>query len=281
MTYDNAAALRTAIEDRIRNTSGDVLRARRRIVFERFLARLIAAEPDAWVLKGGFALEVRMPDRARATRDVDLAVAPELAQVDVLRDAIVEALAVDEAGDRFVFALRDLRSLPAVDAGRTGWKLSIRADLDGRIFETISGDVVARTTELERTEQHRLASALAFAGVPDLEIEVVDLDHHFAEKLAAYTTDYGDRENSRVKDLADLVLLVEHGIQPTRDLHGVVDAVFAQRNRSTPLDVPAPPASWTPTYVAIAEEIDLEARTLAAAHRAVSEFWIATTKEIV
>lgn len=282
MTYETARALRQAIEDRIRSVQGvDVQRARRRIVFERVLARLVAAAPDLWVLKGGFALEARMPDRARATRDIDLAVADELAATETLRDAVPEALARDDAGDRFDFALTTVRPLAALETGRSGWRLSIHADLDGRRFETIAVDVVASTTEVGRTERRRLPSALAFAGIPDVELDVVDLDHHFAEKLAAYTTEYGDRDNTRVKDLTDLVLLVENGIPPSRELYGVVEVVFVERNREVPVDVPLPPGSWVATYARQAAEIELDARTLDDAHRKVPEFWLATSKEIV
>lgn len=282
MTYDTARALRQAIEDRIRSAQGlDVQRARRRIVFERVLARLVASAPDLWVLKGGFALEARMPDRARATRDIDLAVADELAATEALRDAVPEALAHDGAGDRFDFALATVRPLPALEAGRSGWRLSIQADLDGRRFETIAADVVARTTEAGRTERRRIPSALAFAGIPDVEIDVVDLDHHFAEKLAAYTADRGDRENTRVKDLTDLVLLVETGLESTRRLREVVDVVFAERNETAPVAVPMPPASWTASYSAQALAVRLEATTLPDAHRVVQQFWSATVEDVL
>ncbi|MGB9606231.1 MAG: hypothetical protein ACPL88_10195 [Bryobacteraceae bacterium] len=35
-------------------------RLRKMVAFERFLARLVAAQPDAWVLKGGLALQFRL-----------------------------------------------------------------------------------------------------------------------------------------------------------------------------------------------------------------------------
>jgi predicted nucleotidyltransferase component of viral defense system len=279
MTYDTPGALRQAIEDRIRlRRDADVQRARRRIVFERVLARLSEA-PDEWVLKGGFALEARLPGRARATRDLDLAI--ELAERDEgsPRGALVEALARDVDGDRFAFAVTTIRALPPTESGRSGWRVSIQADLDGRRFDTITADIVARTTELGHTERWPLASSLAFAGVPDLEIGVVDLDHHFAEKLAAFVATYGDRENTRVKDLTDLVLLVETGLEPTRRLRDVVDVVFSEREEAPPAELPPPPRSWAPTYALQAEAVGLDARTLDVAYRVVSEFWLATAEQ--
>ena len=76
MRYETAEALRTALEQRLKNeaeASGIALmRLRKRAAFERFLARLAASEPSGWVLKGAFALELRLGLRTRATKDIDL-----------------------------------------------------------------------------------------------------------------------------------------------------------------------------------------------------------------
>src|SRR6202035_2284331 len=54
--YDTAEAFRAALDQRIRNeatTNGlPVMRLRKRVAFECFLARLAVAEPASWVLKG-------------------------------------------------------------------------------------------------------------------------------------------------------------------------------------------------------------------------------------
>jgi hypothetical protein len=75
--YDTAEAFRAALDQRIRNeatTTGlPVMRLRKRVAFERFLARLAVAEPGSWVLKGAFALELRLGVRTRMTKDIDLA----------------------------------------------------------------------------------------------------------------------------------------------------------------------------------------------------------------
>lgn len=72
MTYETAEALRMALEQRLNNRSREtgisLDRLRRRVVFERIVARLAHAEPGRWVLKGGMALEVRLRDQARLDR---------------------------------------------------------------------------------------------------------------------------------------------------------------------------------------------------------------------
>ena len=61
MKYANSSAFRRALEDRLRaqslKTGAPFVRLRKMVAFDRLLARLIAAQADAWVLKGGLALQ--------------------------------------------------------------------------------------------------------------------------------------------------------------------------------------------------------------------------------
>ena len=66
--YETPFAFRMALEERLRNASlrqgTDLQRLRRRIAFERLLARLFADEKPPWLLKGGYALELRLAYRS-------------------------------------------------------------------------------------------------------------------------------------------------------------------------------------------------------------------------
>ena len=74
-TYLSPASFRQSLESRLqaisKNTTIDLQRIRRKVAFERFLARLFYERPYSWVLKGGYALEVRF-ELSRATKDLDL-----------------------------------------------------------------------------------------------------------------------------------------------------------------------------------------------------------------
>lgn len=52
-------------------TNIDLQRLRRKVAFERLLARFFVNGSNTWVLKGGYALEIRFA-HARATKDIDL-----------------------------------------------------------------------------------------------------------------------------------------------------------------------------------------------------------------
>jgi hypothetical protein len=76
--YATPAAFRRALEDRLqiigKKEGVDLQRLRRQVAFDRFLARLFqAADPKQllWVLKGGYAMELRIK-AARTTKDIDL-----------------------------------------------------------------------------------------------------------------------------------------------------------------------------------------------------------------
>src|SRR5258707_14676072 len=74
--YASAATFRVALEDRLKRLAQeegiDLPRLRRQIAFDRLLCRLFS-QPDApWLLKGGYAMELRLKT-ARTTRDIDLA----------------------------------------------------------------------------------------------------------------------------------------------------------------------------------------------------------------
>src|ERR1700683_1615912 len=75
--YATAGAFRRALEERLKRASLtdqiDPNRLRRQVSFDRLLARLFREEAAPWVLKGGYALELRFK-AARATVDIDLTV---------------------------------------------------------------------------------------------------------------------------------------------------------------------------------------------------------------
>lgn len=76
-TYQTGATFRRALEDRLlaqsHQTTVSLVRLRKLVAFDRFLARLIQAQPGAWILKGGLALKA-----IRATFSAQGAGAPPL-----------------------------------------------------------------------------------------------------------------------------------------------------------------------------------------------------------
>ena len=75
-SYSSPKAFKEALEQRLRSASKngvDFARRRQLLVFDRFLARVVAVLRDTVLLKGGLVLELRL-ERARTTKDIDLRV---------------------------------------------------------------------------------------------------------------------------------------------------------------------------------------------------------------
>ena len=170
MKYETPTALRRALEDRFRlqgKESGISLdRLRRRVMFERIIARLEHFEPGLWVLKGGMALEVRLQDHARLTKDIDLGFRDDVASGDALRERLVEVLRTDPHGDRFILHATTPSQLGEDGGGHLTWRLTVSASLADRSFGTIQLDVSPRMHELSATDRIVVQNSLEFAGVP-------------------------------------------------------------------------------------------------------------------
>jgi len=271
MRYETAETFRTALEQRLKNeaeASGIALmRLRKRVAFERFLARLAASEPSGWVLKGAFALELRLGLRTRTTKDIDLGRADD---EEAATEHLNAAAGVD-LGDFFDF---EVRRTPALDtaAGFHAVRYTVRADLAGRRFEQFPVDVALSESSPIQAEPLFGANLLEFADVAALQLPVVPLEQHVAEKLHAYTGTFGhdERESTRVKDLVDLVLIGELAALDATRLRHALATTFEQRARQPlPNAIPLPPSLWARPYAVLAREVgvavEIEAGHAAAA----------------
>lgn len=267
-----------AIEQRLFNQSTEsgvsLDRLRRRVIFERIVARLQAAEPSRWVLKGGMALEVRLGDDARLTKDIDLGLRAEVSGREDLQERLVDALTLDPFNDMFVLTAGAVTRLMEDGAGQMTWRSSVAASLALKPFGRVQLDVSPRPHELTQTEVVPLPNSLAFAGIDSPKIEIIDVNRHGAEKYHAMLKDFGDRENSRVRDLVDLVILVEHGLLEPRELAAAIVRVWRDRDGvDPPPNLPPLPESWHPRFERLALDHHLTVTAFPAAVRLVTELW--------
>ncbi|HVQ89471.1 MAG TPA: nucleotidyl transferase AbiEii/AbiGii toxin family protein [Mycobacteriales bacterium] len=279
--YLTSQALRAALDSRlmneVRSRNIDVGRLRRQVAFERLLVRLAAADgSDTWVVKGGLALELRLSAQARATRDLDLATLESMDDGAATWDRLAAAVTRDPQADGFEFTIGAPRPLTADRGGRPGWRFPVDARLGGATFVKVRIEVVARADEIDGgIENLTFRSVLAFAGLPTtITIRAVDLAQHAAEKLHALTREYGERQNTRVKDLVDLVLLIEQDLIESDRLTDRLRAVFAVRGtHPLPLELPQLPASWQRDYAALVADLDVGARTADRGRALVAQLW--------
>jgi hypothetical protein len=282
--YATANAFRTALEtrllDRSRRDDSDLQRLRRQVAFDRLLARMFGPRHqlhDGWILKGGYALELRFR-RARATKDLDLTVRTTRAlseaadlSVAALRDRLVTA-ALIRLPDFFVFEISEaMVTLDQAPGG--GARFPVNARLDGRSFVKFHVDLGAGDEVLEPFDEIVGEDWLGFAGITPIVVPALSAEQHWAEKLHAYTRPREGLINTRVKDLIDLILLIECETLAANRVLTSVDATFARRRtHAIPRELPVPPSEWERPFSEMAEECQLR-HTPLSAHAEVSKFW--------
>jgi len=279
MTYQSAPALRAALERRLlarsAETGASLDRLRRRVMFERIIARIQAGEPGHWVLKGGMALEVRLRDDARLTKDVDLGLRDDVSGAPDLHERLIDILAVDLDHDYFIFTVGPPERLREDSGGVPTWRAKVSVQLADKPFGRIQLDVSPRTHELHATDRLAIPNSLAFAGIPTVEVEAVDIHRHAAEKFHGMLRDFGERENSRVRDLVDLTILLEHDLLVPEQTAAAVRSVWLERNNTEPPnDVPQLPESWPDRYQRLAASDGIEIPPFLAAVDNVTQLWL-------
>lgn len=268
MKYANTAALRQALEERLRTqaiqTGVPLVRLRKMVAFERLLARLISGKETVWILKGGFALELRLGVKARTTNDLDLlATIPFTAER--MHQAITEA-ALTDLKDAFQFQVREATTVSPA-------RFTVQSLLDGRNFETFHLDVGTGDPIVGALEYITTPNLLAFADVPPLRVPCYPLAQQLAEKVHAYTLTYKSGETTRVKDWVDILLIAQTGELSAKPLSDSLQVTFdARQTHSLPDKMPLPPSSWARTFKKLASDVQLGYHNLEQASAAVSQF---------
>jgi len=262
-TYATAGAFRRALEERLKRASLtdqiDPNRLRRQVSFDRLLARLFREESAPWVLKGGYALELRFK-AARSTVDIDLTVQRVAASVSGDQNQIVREMLQSAAdislGDWFEFAVGPA-SMDLTAAPYGGARYPIEARMDERTFARFHLDAGVGDVVMRPLETIVCRDWLGFAGIESSRVLMIAREQQFAEKIHAYTLPR-NTANSRVKDLVDLALLIGSG---GLDKQRIMEALRLTFERRGTHDLPAillpPPADWQVPFHALAEECGL------------------------
>jgi hypothetical protein len=241
-------------------------RLRRQVAFDRFLARLFqVGEPLAlpWALKGGYAMELRIK-AARTTKDIDLTMRGVLNPAEKKDDkknlAVLEKLqeaAALRSDDFFVYTISEpISDLDAAPYG--GARFPVEARLDGRVFVGFHLDVGIGDAVMEPLEVIEGRDWLGFAGIASPSLYIIPREQQFAEKLHAYTLPRKGAANTRVRDLVDMVLLIQSGTLDKARVDEAIRLTFDRRGTHTlPKALPKPPSDWKKPYDALAKECGL------------------------
>ncbi len=247
--YPSAAGFRQALEDRLRSEA----------------------------TKRGVPInDLRYRPKARTTRDLDLTANVDgsdlAARVETIRDKLQGAVEAD-TGDYLVFRIGVPKGdLPGPPLG--GVRFPVVAMFAGREYARFHidvgfGDVVFGEPELLTGE-----TFFDFAGISPARVFAIPTAQQFAEKLHAYTFPWTDRVNTRVKDLVDLLVLIQRASLAPEAVRKAVTATFANRaTHDLPREVPDAPESWAKEFASLAREAGLPVTNADEAAAAIQRFW--------
>jgi len=218
-----------------------------------------------FTLKGAVALEMRLPFKARATRDIDLVVedSDENDPVSILR----KALEGDYQG--FTFRVKGEVYVMPNNAVRA----SVTLDYHNRSWGTVQVDLSSREgahTEIEFVDPLPLEP---FGLVSPDPLPCLSIRYHIAQKIHAMTAPPFEpgTPNERFRDLVDILLMKALA----GDLGEIKDAcehVFSIRGIHEWPPAFEPPEFWKEPFAVLAEELNLPVRNLADAVREVQAF---------
>jgi predicted nucleotidyltransferase component of viral defense system len=281
-TFGSPAAFKASLEDRLKRIAAErglpINALRLKLVIERLLARLFHESEPPWLLKGGYAMELRYRPRARTTRDIDLTVnrfaedESLSARLDKIREELQTAADID-LGDYLAFQILTAQTeLQGAPMG--GARFTCVVLLAGRAYGRFHIDLGFGDASTGAADPLTGDDLLAFAGFAPAHVLAVPCYQQFAEKLHAYTLPRQERINTRAKDLVDLVLLIETEKIDLGTLRRAVEATFSRRGtHPIPEDLPLPPTSWTKDFARMADEAQLGARSLDDGFAVLRRFW--------
>ena len=180
-TYATAGAFRRALEERLKRASLtdqiDLNRLRRQVSFDRLLARLFRKEPAPWVLKGGYALELRFK-AARSTVDIDLTLQRVVAATSASGDTnqvvreMFQNVADVPLGDWFEYVIGPpVMDLTAAPYG--GARYPVEARMDERIFARFHLDAGIGDVVMQPLDTIICRDWLGFAGIESSQVWMI------------------------------------------------------------------------------------------------------------
>jgi hypothetical protein len=237
------------------------------VAMDRFLARLLATTAwGSWILKGGYANQLRAPSKARFTQDVDLRIDAPLDQAR----AILATAASTDLADLFSYQVGAPKPLVGPPGG--GLRFPVLVNLAGSLFVSFGADLNSQDAIVGELERHPSDPLVGLLGFAISDFPVYPIAQQFAEKLHAFTRPR-EQENTRVKDLVDMVWFSEQYSFSSTALIDAGLATFGRRGEHPwPPPIPDAPGSWARSYAELRRELGIMPATAHDARDALAVF---------
>ncbi len=210
-----------------------------------------------------YLLHLRYNIGVRPTKDLDAALQEagleKLNSKEIerhMREAL-QAVALTPVDDFFSFEIGE--SMADLGLGRefTGYRFNVTSRIGSRVFDSFHIDCTTGDALIDPFDVITVGSGLSFAGVPTAKVNAIREEQHFAEKLHALCRPRA-RQNSRVKDLFDMVLFVKQGVTPAAAARALPKVFELGGNLAIPKALPEPPPEWRVPYDDMARDNKME-----------------------
>jgi hypothetical protein len=122
------------------------------VAIDRLLERLLQAAPGQWVIKGGYANQLRRPDNARFAEDLDLKIDAAIETASQLLASASAAIATDQPS---VVTRCTNSDRPKTLRRALGWATRVSPPCGSSTTRTVTGDSHLSTTSLVTTARGR------------------------------------------------------------------------------------------------------------------------------
>lgn len=277
--YKTAEAFKQALISNLQNISKKENKSIEaiiyKVIFERFLARVFNNKSDKLIVKGAYSLELHYKDTniSRTTKDIDF-VLKQLKHTseNEIWDLLKEISKID-LKDWFSFdVLAPQKELTLPTYG--GWRFPIIAKIGDKEFKRFNIDIVLADSLTLVPEWILGNDFLDFAKIDPPLIAAIPIAKQFAEKIHTYTNPMIEN-NSRVKDLVDLIIHIDQAKLPkSKILKAEIANTFKlRRTHDIPRVLLSPPKDWEILYKNLASEWNASKKTIKEAFEYLSNFW--------
>ena len=202
----------------------------------------------AFVVKGGVAMELRLPGHARATDDLD---------VVVVSRSETPVAALDQALSSPYREFSFTRKPQTHELGERGTRVEVKVAYRGQSWATVAIDLTRPDFAAIETERLGGIPLSTFGLVGPADIVCLSVRYQIAQKFHAMTAmPENGRENVRFRDAIDLLLLREL-VDDLVLLREACEVTFLARAQHTWPPEIVFPDSWHAPFATMAAELNL------------------------
>ncbi len=203
-------------------------------------------------------------ENSRATKDVDLTLFEkslsglmEENQYNAIHQILTRAALLD-LGDYFKFEIGEAKK-NILSPPYGGARYPVTSIIADKTFIKFHVDVAIGDPAIDPPSHLKSRNWLDFAGIKCPTFVAISAEQQFSDKLYTYTIPRKDTPNTRMKDLVDLVMLVQSGELERDRVKTALETKFAHyKTHKLPASLIPPPSEWKTSFAQLAAECKIE-----------------------